>query len=79
MSVSRLDKVQTREGTQCLKRTLQCFGHLGLCLFEWYVVRCGSKDWHRDDMCSKEIGLCDLSMLFILGSMDKHEFGMRYP
>ena len=28
-------------------------------IFEWYVVRCGSKNGHKKrDMCSKEIGLC---------------------
>ena len=26
--------------------------------FEWYVVRCGSKNEHRKDMCLREIGLC---------------------
>jgi hypothetical protein len=23
-------------------------------IFEWYVVMCGSKNWHQKDMCLKE-------------------------
>ena len=37
-------------------------------IFEWYVVRCGSKNGHQTDKCF-EIGLCTQNMLTILGSM----------
>ena len=26
-------------------------------IFEWYVVRCGSKNGYQEDMCLEEIGL----------------------
>ena len=26
-------------------------------IFDWFVVRCGSKNEHQKDMCSKEIEL----------------------
>jgi hypothetical protein len=26
-------------------------------IFEWYVIRCGSKNIHQNYMCLKEIGL----------------------
>ena len=38
-------------------------------VFERYVVRCGSKNWHQIYMCLKEIGLCAQNMLIILGSI----------
>ena len=25
---------------------------------KWYMIRCGSKNGHQQDMCLKEIGLC---------------------
>jgi hypothetical protein len=37
--------------------------------FEWYVVRCESRNWHQKDMCLKEIRLCAQSALTILGSI----------
>ena len=33
---------------------------------EWYVVRCGSKNGHQKDMCSKEIELRVQNILTIL-------------
>ena len=38
-------------------------------IFEGYVVKCGSKNWHQKDMCPKEIGLCAQNMPHVLGSM----------
>ena len=38
-------------------------------IFEWYVVRCGSKNRHPIHMCLKEIGPCAQNMLIILGSI----------
>ena len=35
-------------------------------IFEWYVNRCGSKNMHQKDMCSKEIGLLAQDMIVIL-------------
>ena len=36
----------------------------------WYVVRCGSKNWHQKGiMCLKEFGLRAQNMLAILGSI----------
>ena len=35
-------------------------------LFEWCLVRCGSKNDHQKDMCSKEIRLCAQILLTIL-------------
>ena len=37
-------------------------------IFEWYVVRCGSKNGHHNIMCLQEIGLCAQNMLSILDS-----------
>ena len=37
-------------------------------IFQWYVVRCGSKNIHQEDMHLKEIGLGAQTML-ILGSV----------
>ena len=36
---------------------------------EWCVVRCGSKNEHQKDMCSKEIGVRTSNLLIILGSI----------
>ena len=39
-------------------------------IFEWYVVRSGSKNGHQNGlMCLKEIGLRTRNMLIILGSI----------
>ena len=39
-------------------------------IFEWYVVRCGSKNGHQKGiMCFKEIGLHAPNVLTILGSI----------
>ena len=38
-------------------------------LFEWYVVRRGSKNGHQNDMCLEEIGLCVQNMSTILSSI----------
>ena len=38
-------------------------------MFEWCVVRCGSKNGHQKDMCSKEIGLHAQNLLTIQGSI----------
>ena len=38
-------------------------------MFEWYVVRCGSKNKRQSDTCSKEIGLCAQNTLTIRGSV----------
>jgi hypothetical protein len=38
-------------------------------IFEWWVVRCRSKDGHQKDMCLKEIGLHAQYWLTILGSI----------
>ena len=44
-------------------------------IFEWYVVRCGSKNIHRIGMCLKEIGLRAQIMLVILRLNNQHDFG----
>ena len=36
-------------------------------IFEWYVVRCGSKNWHQKDTYLQGIGLCAQNMLNSLG------------
>jgi hypothetical protein len=38
-------------------------------IFEWYVIRWGSKNAYWKDMCSKKIGLCGQNMITILGSI----------
>ena len=39
-------------------------------IFEWYVVRCGSKNgYQKGIMCLKEIGLRAQNMIIILGSI----------
>ena len=38
-------------------------------MFEWYVLKCGSKNKHLKDMCFEEVGLHAQSMLTILGSI----------
>ena len=37
-------------------------------ILDWYVVKCGSKNRHQKDMCSKYIGSLAQNMLTILGS-----------
>jgi hypothetical protein len=38
-------------------------------IFEWHVVRCGSKNGLKKDVCLKEIGLCAQTILTILCSI----------
>ena len=38
-------------------------------IFEWSVVRCGSKNRHQKDIYLKEIGLCAQNLLAILSSI----------
>ena len=38
-------------------------------IFEWYVVRCGSKNGYQKHMCFKEIGLCAHDLITILSSI----------
>jgi hypothetical protein len=38
-------------------------------IFEWYGVRCGSKNAYKEDTCSKEVGLCAQIMIIIIDSM----------
>ena len=38
-------------------------------IFEGYVIGCGFKDGHWQDMCWKEIGLHAQNMLTIIGSI----------
>ena len=38
-------------------------------IFEWCVVRCGSKNGYQKDMCLKEIGLHAQNMIIILDSI----------
>ena len=38
-------------------------------IFEWCMVRCGSKNEHQRNMCSKEIGLCAENFITIPGSI----------
>ena len=35
-------------------------------IFEQYVIRCESKNWHQKDMCLEEIGLHAQNMLIII-------------
>ena len=37
---------------------------------EWCVVRCGSKNEHKKDMCLKEVGLHAQNVITILDSVD---------
>ena len=37
-------------------------------MFEWYVVRYGSRNWYQKDTCLKQIGLYAQNRLTILGS-----------
>jgi hypothetical protein len=37
--------------------------------FEWYEVRCGSRNRHQKDMCLKEIRLRAQNLLIFLGSV----------
>ena len=48
-------------------------------IFEWYVVRCGSKNGHQKGiMCFKEIGLHAPNVLTILGSIVNIITGKTY-
>ena len=38
-------------------------------IFEWYVVRCGSKNIYQKDTCLKEIRLLAQNIITILGSI----------
>jgi hypothetical protein len=38
-------------------------------IFQWCVVKCGSKNIHQKAMCFKEIGLRAKNMITILGSI----------
>ena len=38
-------------------------------IFQWCVVRCGSKDSHQKEICLTEIGLRAQNVLAILGSI----------
>ena len=38
-------------------------------IFEWYMVRFGSKDGHQKDICLKEIGLRAQTIITVLGSV----------
>ena len=38
-------------------------------IFQWYVVKCGSKNNHQKGMCFTEIGLQAKNMITILGSI----------
>ena len=40
-------------------------------IFEWYVVRCGSKNNIKKDMCLQEIVLCPQNMISFLGLIVK--------
>ena len=40
-------------------------------IFEWYAVKCGSRNRHHKDMYSKENGLHDRNLLTIVGSIVK--------
>ena len=35
-------------------------------IFEQYVIRCESKNWHQKDMCLEETGLHAQNMLIII-------------
>ena len=48
------------------KLALTLIGHL---YFEWYVVRCGSKNGYEKDMCLKETRLRIQNMIITLGSI----------
>ena len=62
--------------------SINCLNHTPM--FEWCVIRCGSKNGHQLDMLStKEIGLCAQNMLPILnneyswGNLYTHLMSMR--
>ena len=38
-------------------------------IFQWHVVKCGSKKKHQKTMCFKEIGLRAKNVITILGSI----------
>lgn len=41
--------------------------HKQALIFDWSVIRCGSKNKHHNDMCLKEIGLRAQNLLTIQG------------
>jgi hypothetical protein len=43
---------------------------VGSPVFDWYVVRCASKNGHHEDMCLKAIKPRPQNMLTILGSIE---------
>lgn len=44
--------------------------------FEWYVTsKSGSKNGHKKDTCSNEIGLHAQNMVIIISSTVKHDWG----
>ena len=44
-------------------------------IFHWCVVRCGSKNGHQKDMCTKDIGLCAQNLFTIQGLNNKFNWG----
>jgi hypothetical protein len=42
-------------------------------IFEWCMVRCGSKNGHQNDICLKEFELRAQHLLTILGSIDLYD------
>jgi hypothetical protein len=40
-------------------------------IIEWYLVWCGFKNGHQEDMCLEEVGLHAPNMISILGSIVK--------
>jgi len=46
-------------------------------VFEWYVVKCGSRNGHQKDVCLKEIRLCVQSMITILDPHIQHDLGIE--
>jgi hypothetical protein len=64
------------------RKTCACFAHstkgrrawlnttiIWTSTFGWYVVRCGSENWHQKHTYWEEIGLCAQTMLTIMGSI----------
>jgi len=46
-------------------------------IFEWCVVRYGSKNGHQKDMCCKEIGLCSKFVNYSRRSSQNNDHSMR--
>jgi hypothetical protein len=51
----------------------------GTPIFEWWVVRCRSKNKYQKDMCLKEARLCAQILLAILGSIVNIIGGTYWP